>query len=485
MDATRTKKRVCILIALACVTLAAGWAPSAGAAGAKPNIIFILTDDLSWNLVQYMPNLLAMQKDGTTFSNYFVTNSLCCPSRSSIFTGKFPHNTRVLTNTKPDGGYEGFNAQGNESQTFAVALQRGGYKTAMLGKYLNGYLPIRHGVPKGWSEWDVAGHGYPEFKYNLNQNGRIVHYGSQPADYLTDVVAGLADAFIRKSSQGPFFIEIATFAPHGPYIPAPRDAERFPGLTAPRTAAFGARPGPDAPRWLKSIPPLGPNDIQKIDEHFRMRAQSVLAIDKMIGQIRSTLAGLGLDNTYVVFSSDNGLHMGEYSLRPGKMTPFDIDVRVPLIVVGPGVPKGQVVSAIAENVDLCPTFTELGGASSPTSPDGRSLVPLLRGNPVADWRHMALIEHHRPFPDPSDSDAPLPHAANPTSYAALRTDSALYVEYEDGELGFYDLSRDPEALTNVAPGLPAAIRERWHDVLRANKECRGAQACWDAQRLTP
>ncbi len=181
MDATRTKKRVCVLIALACVTLAAGWAPSAGAAGAKPNIIFILTDDLSWNLVQYMPNLLAMQ-----------------------------------------------------------------------------------------------------------------------------------------------------------------------------------------------------------NEHLRMRAQSVLAIDKMIGQIRSTLAGLGLDNTYVVFSSDNGLHMGEYSLRPGKMTPFDIDVPVPLIVVGPGVPKGQAVSAIAENVDLCPTFTELGGASSPTSPDGQILVPLLRGNPVAD-----------------------------------------------------------------------------------------------------
>ncbi len=492
MSRAFVKNGLRVIVAVVALTLAGGGVREASTAESRgapsvtrPNIVFILTDDLSWNLVQYMPNLRAMQKDGTTFSNYFVTNSLCCPSRSSIFTGKFPHNTRVLTNSKPDGGYEGFNAQGNESQTFAVALQGGGYKTAMLGKYLNGYFPLRHGVPRGWSEWEVAGHGYPEFNYNLNQNGRAVHYGSQPADYLTDVLARLADAFIRKSASGPFFIEIATFAPHGPYIPAPRDAELFPGLTAPRSAAFGARPGPDAPKWLKAIPPLSPKDIEMIDRHFRMRAQSVQAIDKMIGQIRATLAALHLENTYIVFSSDNGLHMGEYSLRPGKMTPFDIDVRVPLIVAGPGVAKGQVVSAIVENVDLCPTFIELGGVSSPTSADGHSVVSLLQGGAAGEWRNMALIEHHRPFPNPTDSDAPMLHASNPTSYAAVRTERALYVEYEDGEIGYYDLLSDPEALTNVASRLPAAARERWHDILRANKECRGERACWDAQRLTP
>ena len=180
MSRALVKNGLRIIMAVVALTLAAGGAREASPAATRPNIVFILTDDLSWNLVQYMPNLRAMQKDGTTFSNYFVTNSLCCPSRSSIFTGKFPHNTRVLTNSKPDGGYEGFNAQGNESQTFAVALQGGGYKTAMLGKYLNGYFPLRHGVPRGWSEWDVAGHGYPEFNYNLNQNGRAVHLGASP-----------------------------------------------------------------------------------------------------------------------------------------------------------------------------------------------------------------------------------------------------------------------------------------------------------------
>jgi N-acetylglucosamine-6-sulfatase len=503
MSARRLKKRIgrrggtawlCILLAAACVVFALRWTPhtraavrSGGASPAKkpPNIVFILTDDLASNLVQFMPNVQAMQRDGTTFSNYFVTDSLCCPSRSSIFTGKFPHNTGVLANTGPDGGYEAFNAHGNEPLTFAVALQRSGYKTAMLGKYLNGYLPVRNGVAAGWNEWDVAGNGYAEFNYNLNQNGRIVHYRSSPQDYLTDVIAALGEAFMRKSGHGPFFIEIATFAPHGPYTPAPRDADKFPGLAAPRSAAFAARPDSDAPRWLKDVPPLSPREIAKIDEDFRMRAQAVQAVDKMIGEIRAMLAEHADDNTYVVFSSDNGLHMGEYSLRPGKMTPFETDIHVPLVVVGPGVPKGRVVDAIVENVDLFETFLEISGASSPASPDGHSLLPLLHGSRVTDWRDAALIEHHRNRPYPDDPDMQVAIAANPTSYEALRIASALYVEYEDGETGYYDLIRDPLELRNVASKLPAAKRKQLHEALRANKECQGAQACWTAQHLAP
>jgi arylsulfatase A-like enzyme len=454
-----------------------------------------------------MPNVLEMEREGTSFSNYFVTDSLCCPSRSSIFTGKFPHNTGVFTNNPPDGGYEGFLKRGNEPFTFAVALQRAGYKTAMLGKYLNGYYPRQNGaqartqnnrktprknegliernggIPVGWDEWDVGGAAYREFNYSLNQNGRVVEYGGEPQAYLTDVLSRLADAFIRKSAPNPFFIEIATYAPHAPYIPAPRDADKFPGLTAPRSAAFGARPGPNAPKWLKAIPPLSPVDIKRIDQAFRMRVQSVQAIDQMIGQIRATLAALGEDNTYILFSSDNGLHMGEYSLRPGKMTPFEIDIHVPLVVVGPGVPKGKTVNAIVENIDLCSTFTELGGTSLPTSPDGHSLVSMLHGMPVADWRHVALIEHRRPFRDLSDPDVPIAHSANPPSYEALRTENSLYVEYEDGDIAYYDLNRDPDELTNLASSLPETHRRQLHDILSANKECRGAQTCWDAQRL--
>ncbi len=267
----------CLLLIAVCAVFAHRWPQRTHAAAApnaapappqKPNIVFILTDDLATNLLAYMPSVQAMQREGTTFSNYFVTDSLCCPSRSSIFTGKFPHNTGVFTNQPPDGGYETFNSQGNESHTFAVALQHSGYKTAMLGKYLNGYAPRRNGAPPGWNEWDVAGAGYPEFNYALNQNGRIVPYGNSPDDYLTDVVARLGQAFMHKSAGHPYFIEIATFAPHAPYIPAPRDADKFPGLTAPRTTAYAARPDANAPAWLKAILPLRPGEMLNMNKVF-------------------------------------------------------------------------------------------------------------------------------------------------------------------------------------------------------------------------
>ena len=130
------------------------------AAQARPNNVFVLTDDLDLSLVQFMPHVLEMERPGVSFANYFVTDSLCCPSRPSIFTGEFPHNSGVFRNLKPDGG---FNAHGNEARTFAVALQRGGYRTGMLGKYLNGYRPAKNPPAAGWNEWDVTGNGYPEF----------------------------------------------------------------------------------------------------------------------------------------------------------------------------------------------------------------------------------------------------------------------------------------------------------------------------------
>src|SRR5215469_9823206 len=456
--------------------------PDAG----KPNIIFILADDLAWNLVQYMPNVQAMQHDGITFSNYFVTDSLCCPSRSSIFTGKLPHDTQVFTNMPPLGGYEAFNAHGNEAQTFAVALQGDGYRTAMLGKYLNGYQPDRDNTRQGWNEWDVAGNGYPEFHYALNQNGRVVQYGNDPKDYLTDVASNIADAFVRHTSPGPFFIEIATFAPHAPYIPAPRDADKFPGLEAPRGPAFGARPGPAAPQWLKDIPPLSPAEIANIDKAFRMRAQAVQAVDQMIGRLRATIAALGIqNNTYVIFSSDNGYHMGEYSLRPGKMTAYETDIRVPLIIVGPVVASGVSVDAIVENIDLAPTFTAWGGGPGGTNPDGHSLIPLLGGKLVADWRRVALVEHRHPGYNASDPDAPPRHSANPPSYEAVRTAEGTYVEYQTGEATYYNLMQDPNELRNFISSLPAAKRQRLHEILAANSSCRGAVQCWQAQSMTP
>src|SRR6516164_2767137 len=392
-----------------------GSSPASPAEAKRPNIIFVLADDLSLDLVQCMPHVLKMQKDGVTFANYLVTNSLCCPSRSSIFTGRFPHNTGIYLNSGPDGGYLEFLKRGLEDATFVSALTAAGYHTAMLGKYLNGYRPQEHRVAPWWNEWDVAGGGatdgiapYLGFNYDLNQNGKIVHYASRPADYLTDVLSTRAVNFIKQQTSGaPFMIEISTYAPHSPSTPAPRDADAFSGLRAPRTPAFNAVPDTDAPKWLQRLPPLSNVDLAVIDIEYRKRAQSVLAIDAMIGAVQAAVAEIGASgDTYFVFSSDNGYHMGEHRMMPGKLTAYDTDIHVPLIVTGPRVPGGHIVEDIVQNIDLCPTFTELGFATAPPQVNGRSLAPLLRGEKVEGWRTLALVEHRGPVRGLVDPDLP-------------------------------------------------------------------------------
>jgi N-acetylglucosamine-6-sulfatase len=452
------------------------------AAQARPNIVFVLTDDLDLNLVQFMPHVLAMERNGVSFANYFVTDSLCCPSRSSIFTGEFPHNSGVFRNLEPDGGYGGFNAHGNEPRTFAVALQRGGYRTAMLGKYLNGYRPAKNPPALGWNEWDVAGNGYPEFNYLLNENGSLVHYGSEPADYLTDVVSRIAVKFIFQSSGKPFFIEVATFAPHAPYVPAPRDTDAFAELRAPRTPAFAASPEGGTPQWLSRLPPLSRSDTAAIDRDFRKRAQSVLAVDRMIGDLQTAVAASGqADNTYFVFSSDNGYHMGEHRLMPGKMTAFDTDIRVPLVVTGPGVARGRTLNDVVENIDLCPTFAELAGVAIPATADGHTLLPLLREEPVPRWRSLALVEHHGPLKQEADDpDNPAMRSGNPPTYGAIRARGWVYVEYDDGTREYHDHTSDPYELQNTFWSLTPLTRQSLHAALAALQACRGGQACWEA-----
>jgi N-acetylglucosamine-6-sulfatase len=471
-------------------------APALPAGAKRPNIVFVLTDDLALNLVQYMPNVRTMQQDGVTFANYFVTDSLCCPSRSSIFTGRYPHNTGIYRNTGADGGYQAFVNRGHERVTFATALTAAGYHTAMLGKYLNGYQPQRNPAAPGWSEWDVAGNGYRGFGYDLNQSGKVVHYANRPQDYMTDVLAAAAVNFIKQQTPDtPFMIEIATFAPHAPYTPAPRDADALPGLRAPRTAAFNAAPDPAAPKWLTGHPPLSEVDVAMIDNDFRKRAQSVQAVDAMIGALQQAVAAIGAaDNTYFVFSSDNGYHMGEHRLMPGKMTAYDTDIHVPLIVTGPGVPAGRTVDEIVQNIDLCPTFTELGYAAAPPSVDGRSLAPLMRGEEVEGWRTVTLVEHRGPIRNLADPDLPdlryapriaeaVRRGGNPTTYEAIRSASALYVEYADGEKEYHDLVADPDELRNTYASLPDERKAALHAALDAVQTCRGAAGCQAAEHV--
>ena len=473
------------LLALVGLTLTGG--ASARSAAPRPNIVFVLTDDLDWSLVQYMPHVEQLQAQGTTFTNYLVTDSLCCPSRASIFTGCYPHDTGIFTNGGADGGFAQFHGRGEESVTFATRLQSRGYRTALMGKYLNGYTPqgrvdgkSRY-IPPGWNEWDVAGNGYPEFDYNLNENGRIVHFGSRPRSYLTDVLARKGRAFVDRASAAgkPFLLEISTFAPHAPYTPAPRDAADFPELQAPRTPAFDEADLSDKPSWLRDHPSLNPTQISEIDAAYRERAQAVEAVDDLIAKVEATLRRDGVArNTYIFFSSDNGYHMGDHTLMPGKLTAFETDIRVPLVVTGPGVVAGRNVARVAENIDLYPTFVRLGRAGTSVLADGRSLVPLLRGQPAPGWRDAALVEHHGPdFAAAAGPDAPQPGSGNPLTYEALRLPHATYVEYANGEREYYDLESDPYELTNIYSNLPRSRVDALHSRLAALESCRGAASC--------
>jgi N-acetylglucosamine-6-sulfatase len=452
--------------------------PGAAAGGKRPNIVFILTDDLALNLVQYMPHVLKMQKEGVTFANYFVTDSLCCPSRSSIFTGRFPHDTGIFTNTGSDGGFQAFHNRHEEQATFATALASAGYRTAMMGKYLNGYKPQKDPPEPGWSLWEVAGNGYPQYNYDFSDNGKFLRAGHEPSDYLTDVLAAKAVDFVKQSAGSPFAIEVATFSPHAPYTPAPRDAEAFPGLRAPRTAAFNAAAEASMPQWLKTHPALTDGSIARIDQDFRKRAQSVQAVDKMIGELEDAVAAIGeAKNTYFVFSSDNGYHMGEHRMMPGKMTAFDTDIHVPLIVSGPGIAPGRVVQEIADNIDLNPTFAEIGGLAAAANVDGRSLVPLMHGQTVTEWRKAALVEHHGHLTDTSDPDFPPKRSGNPPSYEAIRGLTWVYVEYDTGEKEYHERTSDPDELHNTYAALPEDQKASLHAMLTGLTNCHDATAC--------
>ncbi|GIF40944.1 arylsulfatase A-like enzyme [Actinoplanes xinjiangensis] len=459
------------------------------APAARPNIVLVLVDDLSMNLVQYMPNVRKLQQDGTTFTNYTVTDSLCCPSRASLLKGQFPHNTGIVKNHGSDGGFLLFHSRGQERSTFATDLQGAGYRTAFLGKYLNEYQPgLRMGgtrpyVPPGWDQWFAGGNAYPNFDYKLNENGRIVSYGSKPQDYLTDVLAAKASNFISTTAATgqPFLVEVSTYTPHHPYTPAPRDANLFPGLRAPRTPAWDRAPAGTV--WLAGKPKLTTAQKLRLDQEFRLRAQSVQAIDRMIGQLRTTLAQAGVaDRTVVMFTSDNGYHMGEYTLPSGKQTAFDTDVNVPLVVAGPGIEPGRSAAQVVANVDLRPTFADWAGLPAPSETDGRSITPLLSGSAPAEWRHGTLIEHHDPATDPKDPDYEKNSLNIPPSYDALRTGTFTYIEYVNGAVEYFDRTTDPHMIKNVAGTLSPERLGELRAAVRGLATCVGADACWAASR---
>jgi arylsulfatase A-like enzyme len=446
----------------------------------RPNIVFVLTDDLSDDLIEFMPNVQKLVTQGASFTNYFVSDSLCCPSRASIFTGQLPHNTGVFTNIYPHGGVYAFAVHNNAQKTFAVTLNAQGYRTALMGKYLNGYRADSGSVPAGWTDWAATAKGYQGFDYTLNINGTPQFFGEQPTDYLTDVISDRGAEFIdaMATQDRPFFLELASFTPHRPSVPAPRHVGLFEDLIAPRGPAYD-RAIENAPRWLAGRAPRSQETIDRIDARYRQRARSIVSVDEMVGRLVQRLEATGqMSNTYFVFSSDNGYHMGEHRLLPGKLTAYDTDIKVPLIVVGPGIAPGAQISAVGQNTDLAPTFEELSGALPRTNVDGRSLVGLLHGEAVpSDWRTAALVEHRHTVRAANDPDEQTEASGDPPSYHALRTARFTYVEYRDGEREYYNDRLDPDQLRNAYVGLSSARRRRLHAALRRLVKCDGAVEC--------
>jgi N-acetylglucosamine-6-sulfatase len=426
----------------------------------RPNIIFLLMDDLNFATVQQMPELRSsVIEEGASFQNNFISYPLCCPSRATILTGLYAHNHDVRGNAPPDGGFQKFRSDGYEESTIAVRLQQSGYETGLFGEYLNYYLdedPTH--VPPGWDEWHARG-DIAYYDYELNENGEIVSYGNETEDYFTDVLSRKATEFVRRatSDSQPFFLYLAPAAPHEPAIPAERHQGVFAHEEAPRPPSFDEEDVSDKPSWIREIDGLSDEQISEIDDRYRNWLASMLAVDEMVASLVQELEIVGeLDNTFIFFTSDNGYHQGEHLIDYGKNTPYEESARVPLFVRGPGVAAGSKVERLALNTDFAPTFADLAGIES--SADGRSLAPLLRGeDPV--WRSAVLLEGFS--------------GGNPPSYEAVRTETHKYVEYDNGETELYDLEADPYELENLPKIADPFLVADLNTKLNALRSCAG------------
>jgi arylsulfatase A-like enzyme len=479
-----------ILLPLILVLAAVQADSGARLASGRPNIVFILTDDqdLLLHSLDFMPQtreLIAQR--GMTFEQDFVPLSLCCPSRSTILTGLYPHNHKIYNNRAPGGGFVKFQDLGLEETTIATALHAAGYRTALFGKYLNNYP--RKGdethVPPGWDEFasPAAGSPYTERNYTLNENGTLVQYGGDPQDYLTDVVAGKATDFIHRSAGAgtPFFLYLAVYAPHKPATPAQRHANLFPGLKAPRTLSFNEVDVSDKPQKIRKLPRLSASDVDAIDSLYRRRVQSLQAVDEAVAAVVRTLEATGqIDNTYIVFTSDNGFHMGQHRLKAGKYTPYETDVHMPLFVRGPGIAPGSSTSLLTSSVDFAPTIAELAGVELPFPVDGRSFAPLLHGKTPAGWRQVILLEQFEFMPDTEVPDSvlepPDPQDGTVSAYPShlgVRMPGLKYVEYGTGEREVYDLTHDPDERNNLASRTKPAWLAQMSTLARALGACAG------------
>jgi N-acetylglucosamine-6-sulfatase len=420
-----------------------------------PNVVLILTDDQRWDTLWAMPNLQSeLVRRGVTFSNAFVVNSLCCPTRTSILTGQYSHSTLVYDNAGPYGGFPAFHQDDN---TVATWLHDAGYYTGLYGKYLNLYQSLY--IPPGWDRWGAFYGGKGEegayyYNYTLNQDGALTTYGSSEADYSTDVLAGFADSFIRTAPVAqPLFLYLAPFGPHLPATPAPRDAHEFGDLQPWRPPNYNEADVSDKPAWVQALPSLATQQQKQIDRQRRNEYRSLLSVDDAIDTVVRALTDTGrLSNTLIVFTSDNGLAWGEHRWT-GKKVSWEESIRVPMVVRDDAaIGSARTDSHLVADIDIGPTFAAAAGVASPDA-EGLSFLPLL-SNPGAKFRHDVLIEHLQN--DTGRDQTPTFCAVRDD---ALQREGFAYTLYVTGEEELYDLKLDPYELANVAgdPGYASQL----------------------------
>ena len=432
--------------ALACTALALG-PPAEAATPARPNIVLVVTDDQRRDTLDAMPTVRReVVGRGVTFTEAVVVNPICCPSRATILTGRDSHSTGVYANSGPHGGSDWF----DHADTIAVALQKAGYRTAYLGKYLNGYggwLPPaldRWFLPPGWDVW-LAGSGGGDLGDRFTVHGLMARFPDDEAHYFTDVLADAAVSFLDQDERTPFFLVVAPHAPHHPATPAPRHAGAFAGLEPWRPASYDEANVFDKPRWVRAQPRLTPRVKHRLDALRERQLETLLAVDEAVAQILASLRASGrLPNTLVVLTSDNGLHWGEHRLANRKSSPYEESVRVPLVVRWDRVaPWPRTDDRLVGNVDLAPTFADAAGATMARM-DGESLLPLLserEGAAGKPWRSSILVESMRGV---QGTVAEVP------TYCALRGHRWKYVVYATRDEELYDLAADQAELENLA-----------------------------------
>jgi N-acetylglucosamine-6-sulfatase len=470
----------------------------------RPNLLVITADDMRVDDLRFMPrSRRLLERTGLSFANSFAPNPLCCPARASFLTGRYSHNHRVISHVEPYG----FGAF-DDSTTLATRLQDAGYRTALVGKYLNGYgrqptpagQPSLRYVPPGWTAWrgstdsawgngQLPGHGgtYQYFDTTLNVDGRLVpHRG----EYTTDLTARTVQSVVRQFGRGqakPWFVWWTPVAPHhgGPVEdddppitrrtdgtglrwPTPARPDWIKGrfdeqLTrAPGVPSTG-QPEPDIsdkPRFMRANPPLEPAELDAITTLTRQRAESLAVLDVRIAQTLARLERSGeLERTVVVLTSDNGFFLGEHRRRWGKTNLQESSIRVPLVVSGPGVPHGTRYEPVTVT-DLAVTLAATGGTRLPQA-DGAGID--LTTTRDAGWTRPIVLESLMQVPGYLRPQVDRATFRGLTT-SGLRLGRYKLIRYGTGEVEVYDLLADPLELTSVHldPALTARLTRLWH-----------------------